>query len=155
MRRATGEILAATEPGIGVGIDISSEMVKLAREKFPQYTFECASFDDFQYPEKFDYIIMADLIDHVYDIFDLFYNVHRFCHPRTKVVITTVNPWWEPVLSLMEKIGAKMPEGPHNFVEKRNLSKIIELLDFSIIESGYLLLFPKFIPLFSFLKNTQ
>ncbi|MCK4308328.1 glycosyltransferase family 2 protein [candidate division WOR-3 bacterium] len=54
----------------------------------------------------------------------------------------------------MEKIGAKRPEGPHNFIEKRNLTKIIEFLDFSISYSGYMLLFPKYIPLLSFLANT-
>lgn len=34
------------------------------------------------------------------------------------------------IVSLMENIGAKMPERPHNFAEKRNLSKTINLLDF-------------------------
>ncbi len=87
---------------------------------------------------------LADLIDHVYDVLLVLERAHKFCHPTTKVIITTINPWWEPVLVLMEKIGAKMPEGPHNFIERRNLTKFIEFLDFSINEYGYLLLFPKY-----------
>ncbi len=151
---ATGEILASANPSLGVGIDISTEMIKLAKEKFPQYTFFCSAIEKFQHQEKFDYIIMVDIIDHIYDIIDVFESVYKFCHPRTKIILTTINPWWEPVLSLAEKIGAKMPEGPHNFVEKRNLRKIIEFLDFFISYSGYILLFPKYIPIFSFLANT-
>lgn len=151
---ATGEILALTEPALGVGIDISPEMIETAKKKFPQYTFILSSIEDFQYQEKFDYVIMVDLIDHIYDIIDVFESVYKFCYPTTKIILTTVNPWWEPVLSLMEKIGAKMPEGPHNFIEKRNLTKIIEFLDFSLIYSGYLLLFPKYIPVLSFIANT-
>ncbi|MDB4349597.1 bifunctional class I SAM-dependent methyltransferase/glycosyltransferase family 2 protein [Omnitrophica bacterium] len=150
---ATGKILASAQPSLGVGIDLSPEMIRLASEKFPQYTFICSSIEDFEFEEKFDYIIMVDLIDHVYDIIDVFEGVYRFCHPETKIILSTLNPWWGPLLSLMEKIRAKMPEGPHNFVEKRNLSKIIETLDFSISRSGYMLLFPKCIPLVSSLVN--
>ncbi len=97
---------------------------------------------------------LADLIDHVYDVLLVLERAHKFCHPTTRVIITTINPWWEPVLVLMEKIGAKMPEGPHNFIERRNLTKFIEFLDFSINEYGYLLLFPKYIPFFSWIANT-
>ena len=150
---ATGEILASAKPSRGVGIDLSPEMIKLAKEKFPQYAFHCCSIEEFESQEKFDYIIMVDLIDHVYDIIDVFEKAYKFCHPATKIILSTINPWWEPVLSLMAKIGAKMPEGPHNFVEKRNLTKIIEFLDFSISYSGYMLLLPKRIPIISFLVN--
>ncbi len=151
---ATGEILASAKPSIGVGIDISSKMIEFARKKFPQYTFIYSAIENFQYQEKFDYIIMADLLDHVYDIQDIFESLYKFCHPTTRIIMTTINPWWEPVLLFMEKIKAKMPEGEHNFIEIRNLTKIIEFLDFSICYSCYLLLAPKHIPLVSFLANT-
>ena len=151
---ATGEILASAKPSIGVGIDISSKMIELARKKFPQYTFIHSAIENFQYPETFDYIIMVDLLDHVYDISDIFESLYKFCHPTTKIIITTINPWWGSLLSFMEKIKAKMPEGEHNFIDRRNLTKIIEFLDFSIFYSGYLLLVPKHIPLISFLANT-
>jgi ubiquinone/menaquinone biosynthesis C-methylase UbiE len=150
---ATGENLASTRPSAGVGIDINPKMIKIAKEKFPQHTFIQSSIEDFQHPEKFDYIIMIDLVDHAYDIIDIFEGIYKFCHPTTKIIITAINPWWEPVLSFMQKIRAKIPEGPHNFIEKRNLSKIIELLDFSVNYFGYMLLFPIYIPILSFLAN--
>lgn len=150
----TGEILAAMKPSRGVGIDISEEMIKLASEKFPEYTFIHAPIENLQLNEKFDYIIMVDVIDHVYDVMDVFRNLRRFCKPTTRIILTTISPWWEPVLSLMEKIGAKMPEGPHNFIEKRILGNMISLVDFSVSYSGYLLLFPKRIPFLSYLVNS-
>lgn len=150
----TGEILDALRPARGVGIDISAKMVTTAREKFPRHTFIHSPIEDLQLDEKFDYIIMVDVVDHVHDIMEVFESLHRFCGPTTRIILTTINPWWDPVLMLMEKIGAKMPEGPHNFVEKGNLTKILELTDFSVSYSGYLLLFPKRIPLLSFLANS-
>ncbi len=151
---ATGEILASTRPSLGIGLDISSEMIRLAEKKFPQYSFFHSSIEEFKYEKKFDYILMVDLVDHVYDIASLFSSLHKFCHPKTKVILTTINPWWGPVLSFMAKIGAKMPEGPNNFIEKGSLSKITKFLDFFISYSGYMLLLPKKIPILSFLANS-
>jgi ubiquinone/menaquinone biosynthesis C-methylase UbiE len=149
----TGEILASLNPSYGVGIDISAQMVKLATQKFPQHSFIHSPIEDLKLEEKFDYIVMVDVVDHVYDVMDVFKSVYRFCKPTTRVILTTINPWWDPILMLMEKIGAKMPEGPHNFIEKGNLTKILDLMDFSLSYSGYLLLFPKHIPVLSFLAN--
>ena len=146
----TGDILASTDASRGVGIDISSEMIKLAQFKHPQHEFIAAAVEDFQMDEKFDYIILVDVADHVPDVLDVFESIYKFCHPETRIILTTVNPWWEPILSFMEKIGAKMPEGPHNFIEKRNISCILEIANFSVSYSGYLLLCPKFFPIVSF-----
>ena len=149
----TGEILAAMRPRRGVGIDISKNMVELAGKKFPQYTFIHSPVESLPIDEKFDYVIMVDVVDHVRDVMDVFQNLYRFCHAETQVILTTINPWWDPILAVMERFGAKMPEGPHNFIEKRNLTKMLELMDFAVSYSGYLLLFPKRIPVLSFLAN--
>jgi len=150
----TGEILASTEPSLGVGIDISQEMINIASNKFPNLKFICTPIEDFKMNEKFDYIILGDVIDHVYDIMDIFKSLEKFCHPTTKIIMTTINPWWDPLLSLMEKCNQKMPEGPHNFVEISTIKTILEHLNFSVSYSGFLLLFPKYIPLLSYLANT-
>lgn len=150
----TGEVLAAIQPSRGVGIDISLEMVNIASRKFPQHTFIHSPVENLQLEEKFDYIIMVDVVDHVYDVMDVFGSLYRFCTPTTRIILTTINPWWEPVLSWMEKIGAKMPEGPHNFIEKGTLRKIFEMMDFTVSYSGFLLLFPKRIPVLSYLANS-
>jgi ubiquinone/menaquinone biosynthesis C-methylase UbiE len=150
----TGAILSATNPSLGVGVDISPGMIQIAKAKYPQYQFYSTPFENFQLDEKFDYIIMIDVVDHVYDVIDVFKNISRFCHPRTKIILTTINPWWDPILDLMEKFHAKMPEGPHNFIEKRHIKNMMELVDFRVNFSGYLLLFPKKIPILSYLANT-
>ncbi|MCK5082007.1 MAG: glycosyltransferase, partial [Candidatus Omnitrophica bacterium] len=150
----TGDILASMAPARGVGIDISKKMVELASEKYPRYTFIHSPIENLELEEKFDYIVMVDVVDHVYDVMDVFKQVHKFCKPTTRIILTTINPWWDPILSVMEKLGAKMPEGPHNFIEKCNLKRMAEVEDFSVSYSGYHLLFPKKIPILSFLANS-
>ncbi len=91
----TGDILAAVQPGRGMGIDISPEMARLAQAKHPQYRFVCSAIEDFRSKEKFDFIILVDILDHVYDIIDVFSRLSHLCHPQTRIILTTINPWWE------------------------------------------------------------
>ncbi len=151
---ATGEILHATRPAHGVGIDISSKLIKIASKKFPKYTFTHTSIESFESDEKFDYIILVDVIHHVYDIMTVFEEIYKFCHPQTKIIITVINPWWEPVLKVMEKFEAKAPDMLLNYFERRNIGRILELLNFSVVQMGCLLLFPKNIPILSYLANS-
>lgn len=150
----TGEILETTRPAYGVGVDLSPEMVRIAKAKYPQFKFFCSPIEDFRSQEKFDYIVLVDVLDHVYDIVTVFESLYRLCHPTTKIIITTINPWWDPLMKFLEKMKAKMPEGPHNFIEERNIRKTLELLNFSINYSGFLLLMPLDVPLVSYLANT-
>ncbi|MBN1870871.1 MAG: glycosyltransferase [Candidatus Omnitrophica bacterium] len=151
---ATGEILNATRPAYGVGIDVSPKLIEIAAKKFPEYTFINQTVENYQSEEKFDYIILADVIHHVYDIMTVFEKVYGFCHPRTKILITVINPWWGPFLKVMEKFKAKTPDTLLNYFERRNIGKILELLDFSVVQMGCLLLLPKRIPLLSYLANS-
>ncbi len=150
----TGEILAATEPSRGVGVDLSGKMIELARQKHSQHTFIHSPVEDLELNETFDYIIMVDVLDHAYDLMKVFQRLSRFCKPTTRIILTTGNPWWEPVYSLLEKIGAKMPKGPHNAIEKGNLRQIFQMMDLKINYSGFMLLFPRWIPVLSYLANS-
>src|SRR3989344_336372 len=52
----------------GVGIDLSEEAVKNARIKYPQHEFSVMDVDDIQLDEKFDYIIVSDVVGFLPDI---------------------------------------------------------------------------------------
>ena len=150
---ATGQVLAYMEPASGVGIDISPEMIKLAQKKFPQYQFFSIPMEDFQYAEKFDYIILVDVVDHVFDIDTVLRNLYKLCHAKTQVIITTINPIWDSFLEFTERFSAKLPEGPHNFFDEASLARMFELSNFYVEDFGYLLLFPKGLPFFSDFVN--
>ncbi len=150
----TGDMLASVAPKRGVGVDISPEMIKVAQDKYPQFDFHSSSGESFDTDEKFDYILILNVLGYSKDVSSLLENVHKFCHARTKVIVTTINPWWDFILSFAEKMKIKMPSAPHNFIEKNNLTKIIDSLDFSISYSGFLGLCPTEIPIISFLANT-
>src|SRR4051812_28825467 len=58
-----GDLLASLKPARGVGIDVSSEMIKIARNRHPELEFHAADAAEFQSDEQFDCIILSDLVN--------------------------------------------------------------------------------------------
>jgi len=141
----TGDILASMQPRVGVGVDISQQMVLRARKKYPGLKFYRQDLYRLNLKQNFDYIVLVDVIDHLPDIFTAFIKIRQVCAPKTKLILTTINPVWEPVLDLAEHLDLKMPEGPHNWVPHDDLKNIIELAGFKITNSGFELLMPKYV----------
>jgi 2-polyprenyl-3-methyl-5-hydroxy-6-metoxy-1,4-benzoquinol methylase len=150
----TGDILASLKVRSGVGIDISSGMIAIAKQKYPDLQFEATGLENFKSNIRFDYIILADVIEHVDNLSEMIKSLSLICDKNAKVIISYANPLWEPVLLFLEKIGQKMPEGPHYRIPYRKFKKTIEKNNFLTIERNWRLLIPANIPLISALLNS-
>src|SRR3989344_5685322 len=49
----TGNLLGNLRPSRGIGVDISEEMIKIAKRNFPNINFICSDVDNFLINEKF------------------------------------------------------------------------------------------------------
>ena len=58
----TGELLNAVKPEYGVGIDFSANMIEIAKKNFPNLVFDVQDAENLEIKERFDYIILSDLI---------------------------------------------------------------------------------------------
>lgn len=148
----TGEILASLKPSFGVGIDISGGMIKWAQEKYVNASnllFRHADIATFESFETFDYIFLADVIEHLPDVSVAIRSVARLMRPDTALIISMANPLWEPVLMLAEKFHMKMPEGPHARISARELIDIGKQYELVLKKRKYVLPFPVYIPFFS------
>jgi SAM-dependent methyltransferase len=150
---ATGEILAHCRPANGLGLDLCADLIERAKAKFPQYGFQVQDVEKFVSDEKFDYCIMADLLDHITDIPAVIGNAYNSLNPGGKLAISTINPLWNPVFALLEKLRLKMPEGPHCFIPNRYLEFFCRMAGFEVISKGSLLFIPVRIPLLSGFLN--
>jgi ubiquinone/menaquinone biosynthesis C-methylase UbiE len=150
---ATGDLLHAVQPSVGVGVDFSPEMVRLARQKYPQHTFHTMNAEQLSLEQKFGYVVMSDLVGHLHDIQQSLEKAHHVMTPRSRLIITYYNFIWEPLLLLAEKLQLKTPQPHQNWVNTHDLQNLLDLANFEIIRSGYRLLMPKNIPIFSWLFN--
>jgi len=149
----TGELLNHVDPGYGYGIDISDRMIKRAKEKFPHLLFETCDVENLAAPQKFEYVIMIDLLDHIHDIWDVLKGIESGVREGTILCLATINPGWQPVFTIAEKFKLKMPEGPHNFVPMNDIVNLLEIFDYEIVRKEMRFLIPKKIPFISEFVN--
>lgn len=145
----TGELLNHTRPSYGLGIDISERMIEKARSKFPHLEFITKEIEGIDVTEKFDYVLMIDLIDHIHDIWEVLAATERLVKEGSILCIATINPLWQPVFTVAEALKLKMPEGPHNFVPMGDIINLLQVFDYSIVKKQMRFLIPKKIPFLS------
>jgi len=149
----TGELLNAVKPSVGVGVDFSENMLKIARDQFPHLQFIRANATDFSMKEKFDYIIVSDLLSSLWDIQATFKNIKALCHSRTKLVISNYNYMWEPVLRFFSAIGLKAKQPLQNWLTFGDIKNLLELEGYEMVRVDRKLLLPKYIPVLNSIVN--
>ena len=149
----TGDLLAACQPSVGVGVDFSARMCQVARRKYPHLHFVAGDADALPVDTRFDVVILSDLIGHLTDIWRGLHELHGVIGPDTKVIVTYFNYLWEPVLELAEFFGLKMPQHLQNWISFADLRHFLRISGFRVEYAGLHLLLPKYIPLLTPLCN--
>jgi ubiquinone/menaquinone biosynthesis C-methylase UbiE len=149
----TGTLLHSLYPRRGVGVDLSPGMVEIAASKHPALTFLVADAENLDLRETFEFVIVPDVIEHLSDVGAMFRSTRRHCGQDSRVIVTSVNPLWAPVLHLAERLGLKMPEGEHRWLSLRELRALAQ--EARLVASGEFgrILLPKKVPLVAPLVN--
>lgn len=119
---ATGDILASLAPEEGTGLDISPQMVALASRKHPRLRFLVHDLMQGPLDERFDYIVAADVAEHVPDLDRMMAALASMLTDRGIAVVVTANPLWSPILHAAERLRLKMPEGDHEWRSRADLA---------------------------------
>src|SRR6267378_2025306 len=75
-----GDLLAAVKPAQGVGVDFSPAMISRAQQRHPELEFHVAEASAFTSSEKFDYLLLSDLVNDVPDVQEVFENLQSVAH---------------------------------------------------------------------------
>lgn len=152
VRCQTGLFLHALEPSRGVGVEISQEMVDLARSRHPEFEYVRADAEDLDLKEPFDYILLDDISD-IVDVGKALERLRSVAPPNARLVIYTYNHLWEPIVALAERLGLKVPMCAPNWLTEGDLQGLLELAGFECLYTHRVMLFPKWIPLVSWFAN--
>ena len=143
---STGDLLAALRPTRGVGIDVSPKLVELARKKHPELDFRVGDAEAVELDEKFDYVVMSDVVGHLDDVWAALRGLRRVMHPGSRLFLTYYNFLWEPVIQLAERLGLKMPVPEQNWLGQKDLANLLRLCDLEAVHTGTAMLCPVDIP---------
>jgi ubiquinone/menaquinone biosynthesis C-methylase UbiE len=154
----TGELLNSLKPKDGMGVDFSEKMIEIAKTNFPDLRYSVQEAENLRLSEKFDYIIMSDLVSSLWDVQQAFKRAMDISHKRTRIVITNSNYLWEPVLKIAEFFGLKQKQPHQNWLSVKDISNLLQLEGFEVIRTERKILVPLGIPILktffnSFLAN--
>jgi SAM-dependent methyltransferase len=150
---AHGDLLAALRPSRGVGIDFSTEMIKRARDCHPDLHFVEMDAHALQLKEGFDFIILSDLVNDVWDAQQIFEQIRRLATPQTRVILNLYNRLWELPLSAARRLGLARPNLNQNWFTVEDIAGLLELADFEVIRHRAEILLPLSLPPLSIIAD--
>jgi SAM-dependent methyltransferase len=142
----TGNLLAALEPSVGVGVDFSEPMIAAARRAHAKLSFFVGDIEDADFmrslPGPFDFILIGDTLGSLDDCQRVFENLHPLCTRETRLVIAYFSHLWHPALKLAEWMRLRMPLPPQNVLAPADIRALAGLAEFEAVKSEVRLLAP-------------
>ena len=150
----SGFLLSRLPGKYKTGIDLSPSMVAVARRLYPDIDFRIGDAEDLPgLDREFDYILMINVVGDIVDVQEAFNNLKKYCRPDTRILIVYYNYLWEPAVKLATKLGLRIKEPTQNWLSVSDIENLLFLTGFETVKKDDYFLFPKKIPLFSFLAN--
>jgi SAM-dependent methyltransferase len=133
---ARGDLLASLKPSHGVGVDFSPEMIEVARSKHPHLNFHAIDVHDLDLKsETFDFIVLSDLINDLWDVQTALDKVRLCCASSTRVIFNFFSHLWERPLSWAQRLGIATPILPQNWLTQGDLENLLQLSGYEPIRS--------------------
>ncbi len=148
-----GDLLAAVCPSEGVGVDLSGQMIARARKRYPQLEFVQADAHDLELEGKFDYLILSDLVNELWDVHALLERVSRLCTPQTRILINTYSRLWEQPLAAAKYLNLAKPLLRQNWLTVQDTSNLLYLAGFEVMRHWQELIWPVGTPVIGSLCN--
>jgi len=110
-------------------------MIALAKARHLELEFQVADANAVATAEKFDYILLADLVNDLPDVQAVFERLRANAHPRTRLVVSFFNNLWRPVLNLGAKLGLKSPTLLQNWLSTDDVHNLLNLAGWEVVKT--------------------
>jgi ubiquinone/menaquinone biosynthesis C-methylase UbiE len=150
---AEGDLLAALRPSLGVGVDFSANVIAKARAKHPRLTFYEQDGHELDLGEKFDAVILSDLVHDLWDVQKILEGIRKMCQPRTRLILNFYSFLWEKPFRLAERLKWIRPKLPQNWLTVEDVANLLYLAEFEVVSRWDEYLWPLPTPVLSKLCN--
>lgn len=129
-----GDLLEGLRPSRGLGIDLCSSQVETAARRAPGLEFRRLEAEDCgELGEKFDYILLVNVIDELVDLRAVLKQLRGLCEPDTRIILCTRSmPWW-PVLAVTQKLGMSRKSLSANWLSRSDIETFVKLSDLETV----------------------
>lgn len=135
------------------GVDFSPVMIEEAKKSHPDIRFDVMDAQSLNMEEKFDVIILSNLIGYLEDVQSALEQLHKVSHSRTRIIISYYNHLWEPAMKFAELIGIKKKTPDQSWLSTKDIDNLLYLAGFEVFRSTKRMLIPVNIPVISWFHN--
>lgn len=136
------DLLSALRPSRGVGVDLSAEMVQVARDRHPELEFVQGDAHSIDLNETFDFIVCSDLVNELWDVQQVFEVASRHAHPTTRIVLNAHSRLWEIPRRVARTFGFVPPQLQQNWLTVEDISHLLALTNFEVIRTCSEIMWP-------------
>lgn len=141
-----GDLLAAVKPAFGVGVDLSGEMVRRAARRHPQLRFVQGDIHALPLRDRFDVVILSDLVNDLWDVETAFHQLGRVVSARSRLLLNFYSRAWEPMLQAAQRARAATPVMLQNWLTVEDVRTLLALADFEVTRAWEEILLPARLP---------
>ena len=148
-----GDLLACLKPNPGVGVDFSKKMLGVAAKKHPELVFVQADAHDIAFADKFDVIILSDLVNDLWDVQRVLEGLRNQTHSGTRLFLNFYNNLWRLPLSAVKRLGLGFEVLEQNWFAPQDIHNLLRLSGFEVLQNRPMILLPVDIPFLAPLMN--
>ena len=117
-------------------------MIQFAKKKHPNLNFIQADSHEIEFNQKFDVIILSDLVNDLWDVQCVLEKIRNICHPGTRLVLNFYNNLWRIPLSAVKWFGLGAEVLAQNWFSPHDIYNLLKLSGFEIVNSRPIVLLP-------------
>lgn len=137
------------------GVDADETAIATAARRLPQAEFIADWFEDVTWPsgKTFDTIVLAGVLEQVYDIGDLLRSARQRCNPDSRVVITSYSRLAQPLLRAMEALRLRPRNPAENWIPPSEIHNLLDQAGFEVVQHDRHVLMPFHVPVVTAFVN--
>ncbi len=140
---AAGHLLASLKPAHGVGIDFSDEMICRAKKNYTELEFVHADAHDLsQIKEKFDVIILSDLVNDLWDVQRVLEQLRLLSTSHTRIILNFYSRLWQVPLSIARSLNLAAPTLFQNWLTRDDIKVLLRLSNLETVRLTREILWP-------------
>src|SRR5947209_1084419 len=128
-----GDLLASVKPAFGVGLDFSPVAISHAKAHHPALHFAQAEAHNLCVLAEFDYIIVSELVNDLWDVQAALSEIAKLAGPHTRILINFYNHLWSVPLRLSHQLGVANPVLNENWLTYEDIGNMLYLANFEVI----------------------
>ena len=148
-----GDLLGSLRSQVAVGVDFCPEMIHQAQKRHPQLRLIEADVHNLDLDETFDYIILSDLVNDLWDVQAVLGQVRQLAGPHTRILMNFHSRLWQWPLTISRKLGLANPLLSQNWLTVEDVTNLLQLEGFELIRRQSEILWPVSTPLIDWLCN--